>query len=220
MLHNGSRWPALDGVLAGLHLQATGPADGDGVVALRGGPGLDVAAAVTALRASGRVAFAEPDYVVRADLVPNDTRYPDQEWWLTAMQAQSAWDITTGDPNLIVAIVDTGVANNHPEFAGRVLPGYNFVANNDNAYDDNGHGTHVAGIASAQGNNGQGIAGLSWQSKILPVKVLSAAGPGRHLRLRPGHPLGRRPRRARHQHQRGRRLLDADRARRDHLRAR
>src|SRR6476661_7393320 len=145
---------------------------------LDGAPTLDVPSTVAALRADPNVVYAEPDYAMRLQTTPNDEKYADQEWWLTAMQAQAAWDISTGNPDLIVAILDTGVATNHPEFAGRVLGGHNFVANNDDAYDDNGHGTHVAGIASAAGNNGIGIAGISWQPRILPVKVLNAEGQG------------------------------------------
>src|SRR5262249_47267937 len=161
------------------HLQVAGElAPGSGVFALDGAPGLDVAAAVLALRATGAVAYAEPDYRMRELLVPNDERYASQEWWLTAEQTQAAWDITTGSPGITLAVLDTGVATNHPEFAGRILPGWNFVNNNSDPYDDNGHGTHVSGIASAQGNNGIGIAGLSWQSKIMPVKVLNSEGQG------------------------------------------
>ena len=149
-----------------------------GLFALEGGPGLDVAAAVAALRAGGQVEYAEPDYLHHVLTVPNDEFYTDQEWWLTTEQAQAAWDISTGDPNLIIAIMDTGVATDHPEFAGRLLPGHNFVADNEDPYDDNGHGTHVAGIAGATGNNGIGIAGISWQTKLLPVKVMNEKGSG------------------------------------------
>ncbi|HUS15903.1 MAG TPA: S8 family serine peptidase, partial [Chloroflexia bacterium] len=140
--------------------------------------GPDVAATVAALRADPAVEYAEPDYLVHEDLVPNDEKYSDIEWWLSAMQMQAAWDVSTGDPNLIMAVLDTGVAADHPEFEGRMLPGHNFVADNGNTYDDNGHGTHVSGIAGAAGNNGIGIAGVSWQHKILPVKVLNAEGQG------------------------------------------
>ena len=171
--------PGLGGVLAGLRFTAATPLAAHSDTLILDGPaGLDVPAAVAALRASGLVAFAEPDYVQQARIVPNDERYADQQWWLTAEQAHAAWDITTGDPNMIIGILDTGVAVDHPEFAGRVLAGHNFVENNDDPYDDNGHGTHVAGIAAAQGNNGQGIAGICWQCKILPLKALNEQGQG------------------------------------------
>ncbi|HMA35545.1 MAG TPA: S8 family peptidase, partial [Chloroflexia bacterium] len=177
-LGGGVLAPALDTVLDTWHLAADRPLAPGAVVALAGAPGLDVAAAVAALRNSGAVAYAEPDYLMRATLTPNDEHYADQEWWLTAMQTQAAWDISTGNPDLILGVLDTGIATNHPEFAGRILPGHNFVSGNNDVYDDNGHGTHVSGIASAQGNNGVGIAGISWQTKILPVKVLNGQGQG------------------------------------------
>lgn len=76
-----------------------------------------------------------------------------------------------------VAVIDTGVMTNHPDLSGRVLAGYNFVANNTNATDDNGHGTHVAGIIGAS-RNGAGMVGVAPEVSILPVKVLSASGSG------------------------------------------
>src|SRR6478672_8580355 len=100
-----------------LHLgQARELGEGSSIFALDGSANLDVAAAVAALRASGAVAYAEPDYIMHASVIPNDEHYADQEWWLTAEQAQAAWDITTGNPDLIIATIDTGIASNHPEF--------------------------------------------------------------------------------------------------------
>ncbi|MGI8588134.1 MAG: S8 family serine peptidase [Chloroflexia bacterium] len=168
----------LDNLRTNLGLAAVHGKPIGGVVALDGAAGLDVAATVAALRANPDVEYAEPDYITHADLVPNDPHYADDEWWLTAMQAQAAWDISTGNPGITIAVLDTGIATDHPDFAGRIIPGHNFVSNNSDVYDDNGHGTHVSGIASAAGNNGVGIAGISWQSKILPGKVLNAKGQG------------------------------------------
>ena len=71
-----------------------------------------------------------------------------------------------------LAIIDSGIDASHPEFAGRLLPGYDFVDGDSTPQDTCGHGTHVAGIAAATGNNGIGIAGMAWNVKIMPVRVL------------------------------------------------
>jgi subtilisin family serine protease len=95
------------------------------------------------------------------------------------IHAPGAWAINTGASSVIVAIVDSGIDTSHPDFSGRLLPGRHFyisgtsdVVNNADVTDDIGHGTHVAGIAVATGNNATGVAGVAWGVKILPVKVL------------------------------------------------
>lgn len=108
---------------------------------------------------------------------------------LGGIDAVSAWDITHGSPDTIVAVVDSGVLP-HPEFAGRLLPGYDFISDPLGVGDGDGrdsdasdpgvadcghsswHGTHVAGIIAASGDNGFGIAGVNWRTRILPVRVL------------------------------------------------
>lgn len=92
------------------------------------------------------------------------------------ISAPEAWNITTGSPDIIVAVIDTGVDFNHEDLADNCLSGYNFVDFDENPVDDNGHGTHCAGIISAVTNNSIGIAGVSWNSKILPVKVFDSTG--------------------------------------------
>ena len=78
----------------------------------------------------------------------------------------------------IIAVIDTGVDYTHPDLMGKVIKGYDFVNGDNDPMDDNGHGTHVAGIAAARSNNGLGIAGVSWNSKILAIKVLNSQGWG------------------------------------------
>jgi subtilisin family serine protease len=99
---------------------------------------------------------------------------------------EDAWRFSIGDPSIIVAIVDTGVNASHPELAGRILRGYDFVNNDADADDDHGHGTHVAGIVAAAADNGLGMAGLCPQCTILPVKVLSALNSGSSMGVAAG----------------------------------
>jgi thermitase len=133
--------------------------------------------AIQALSDDHRVEYAELDYVVHATIIPNDYYYYLQ-WGLAKIQAPAAWDETTGASNLIIAIVDTGVDLNHPDLNSKIVPGRDFVNDDDIAQDDHGHGTHVAGIAAAETNNGQGVAGVSWGALIMPIKVLNESGDG------------------------------------------
>jgi len=123
------------------------------------------------LRHSRGVRFAEPNYLVRPDLVPNDPRWG-QQYGPAHIQAPQAWDITTGSASVIVAIIDSGIDAGHPEFSGRLLPGYDFIEQDATPQDGCGHGTHVAGILAAEGNNAIGIAGLTWGARLMPVRAL------------------------------------------------
>ncbi|HEY9899401.1 MAG TPA: S8 family peptidase [Pantanalinema sp.] len=142
----------------------------------------DVATAISKLKASGMVEYAEPNYVVRASdytvqAEVNDPMAKDQ-YTLDKVQARQAWDLSMGSSKTVLAIVDTGVDHTHPDLAGRVLKGHDFVNNDDDAMDDQGHGTHCAGIAAASANNSVGIAGIAPKVTILAVKVLSKSGSG------------------------------------------
>lgn len=140
--------------------------------------GKDALRAAQLLQASLLVEYAEPDYVVSADAItPNDPSYSAQ-WGPAAMQAPAAWSISTGATSVVIAIIDTGVDLPNLEFAGKIVAGCDYVNRDDSAQDDNGHGTHVAGIAAALGNNGSHIAGISWGARVMPLKVLSASGRG------------------------------------------
>src|SRR5204863_4513613 len=108
----------------------------------------------------------------------NDPRWASAERdYLAPMRMDRAWDRSKGD-NVTIAVVDTGVDAQHPDLAGRVLPGASFVPTTNVVQDDNGHGTMVAGILAATSNNGRGIAGIAPHARILPVKVLDASGGG------------------------------------------
>lgn len=140
--------------------------------------GKDALRAAQLLQASPLVEYAEPDYVVSADAItPNDPSYSAQ-WGPAAMQAPAAWSISTGATSVVIAIIDTGVDLPNLEFAGKIVAGCDYVNRDDSAQDDNGHGTHVAGIAAAIGNNSSHMAGISWGARVMPLKVLSASGRG------------------------------------------
>ena len=108
---------------------------------------------------------------------PSDPLIGDQ-WALDQVGATCAWQSTTGSRDIIVAIVDSGVDLQHPDFADRILPGYDFVDDDPDASDENGHGTNVAGIVAATLDNAEGIAGLAPGVSILPVRVMDASGRG------------------------------------------
>ena len=137
----------------------------------------DLAETIRAFRSSPHVEYAEPNYIVHVFITPNDS-YWNSQWGMTKIEAPAAWDVTTGSDSVTIAIVDTGVDLSHPDLSGKLVSGYDFVNNDSDPQDDYGHGTHVAGIAAARTNNGTGVAGLSWGTKIMPVKVLDDYGTG------------------------------------------
>lgn len=138
--------------------------------------------AIDELLARGDVVYATYNYKIYALGNPNDPSYGSQ-WGLNNAQdhdidAPEAWDIHTGGSGVTIAVIDTGVDLDHPDLQEKIVAGKDFVNNDNLADDDNGHGTHVAGIAAASGNNGIGIAGVSWGAKVMPLKVLDSAGNG------------------------------------------
>jgi serine protease len=112
----------------------------------------------------------------RVNALGSDPRRAEQ-WGLDAHSFPAAWQQSTG-ANVTVAVIDSGVDAGHPDLAGRVLPGKDYVSGGDGRTDDNGHGTHVAGIIAANTGNGVGIAGAAPGVNILPVKVLDGNGSG------------------------------------------
>ena len=148
-----------------------------GVLLVRVPPG-HILDTLAALRTRPEVLYAEPDYTLSAlDTIPNDPTW-DLQYNLRAIHAPQGWDYATGSSAITIAILDSGVDLSHPDLAGKLLPGYDFVNTDSLPQDDFGHGTHVAGIAAASANNGIGVAGVSWGARILPVKVLNSGGGG------------------------------------------
>jgi thermitase len=155
----------------------------------------DPARAAARLAGLPEVVWAEPNGSCQVLLAPNDTYYPSQWAHNNTGQAvrygggsvgtadcdtdtDQAWDLQTGSSSLVLAVIDTGVDTGHPEFSGRVVAGYDFVNSDSNPADDQGHGTCCAGIALGKGNNSQGIAGVAWGVKLMPVKVMDSSGSG------------------------------------------
>jgi len=176
--------------------------------------GIAVADAVSILSMIPGVEFAEPDYIVRAQLTPNDTNFGNL-WGMhntgqtvngdsgiagADIDAPEAWDVFVGDPNFVIAVIDTGFNYNHPDLAANAwinpgeiagngiddegngfiddVRGWDFINGDNNPMDDNGHGTHCSGTFGGVGNNNLGVAGVNWQCKIAGVKFLSAGGGG------------------------------------------
>ena len=141
-------------------------------------PDNSLASSIGYLRQCAGVKNAEPNYTVHvADVIPSDPGWGLQ-YGLPAIRAPQGWQITTGSSSVIIAIVDTGISLSHPDLSAKIVSGWDFVNNDSIADDDDGHGTHVAGIAAAQTNNGTGVAGVSWGALLMPVKVLDSSGNG------------------------------------------
>jgi type VII secretion-associated serine protease mycosin len=188
----------------GLRIVTTLDAAGTAGATLVSTGGRPVEHVVSELEADPSVEYAEPNYVVglpEADaggvaaegvvaegaitgIAVNDPQTSGQ-YSLDRMRVRDAWSLTKGAANAI-AVLDTGVQASHPDLSGRVLAGYNFVADTTNATDDNGHGTWVAGIIAANTNNAYGVAGISWTDKILPVKIMNSDGLGNTADLAAG----------------------------------
>lgn len=166
--------------------------------------------AIAEYRADPDVAYAEPNYIYSIDIVPNDTYFGIQYALRNTGQsggtpgadisAPEAWDIETGSPGVVIAVIDTGVDYAHPDLAGNIwdnpfeiagngidddgngyiddIHGIDAFNNDADPMDDHGHGTHVAGTIGATGNNGTGVAGVNWNVSIMALKFLGADGSG------------------------------------------
>ncbi|MCU0495123.1 MAG: S8 family serine peptidase, partial [Chloroflexaceae bacterium] len=108
---------------------------------------------------------------------PNDPSL-NQQYALTRMQAFSAWSVTQGSPNIIIAVVDSGVAPTHPDLEGKLVAGPDLIDGGDTRSDPHGHGTWVAGVAAARTNNSLGIAGMCPNCRVMPVRAMRADGSG------------------------------------------
>ncbi len=137
-------------------------------------PGQSERDTAAALARHPHVKFAELDELVAPDGTTSDP-LASYQWHLTKVGAPTAWATSTG-AGVVIAIVDTGVDGTHPDLSPHMVAGWNFIDNNSNAADLNGHGTAVAGTAAATGNNAIGVASVAWNARIMPVRIADANG--------------------------------------------
>lgn len=187
---------AIDAVGAQMGVRPSRTLRDDDFVLMKGGTGQAMGRLLSAYQALDQVEFAEPNRLFRVTGDVNDVYFPEQ-WALAKIEASGAWDQVRGDPSIKIAVVDTGVDYNHIDLGSNVVKGYDFTtcaqyeeddqgnivcevpkAPDTDPMDENGHGTHVAGTISALTNNGTGIAGINWTTKILAVRVLNGQGIG------------------------------------------
>jgi len=166
---------------------------------LRIPPRKTVADMVEIYKRNPNVEYAEPNFIAHAFLSPNDPYYRYQ-WHFPAIGMEATWDLATGHPSIIVAVIDTGVAyEDHQEFVDNpglgkdywityqkapdlaqtaFVTGYDCVNNDVHPNDDNGHGTHVTGTIAQSTNNSIGV--------IMPIKVLNSSGSGTYADIAEG----------------------------------
>lgn len=153
------------------------------------------AAAAALLAESPSVAYAHPNYLARPARLPDDPLLG-RQWHYGLIGLPDAWDLTVGADDVIVAVIDTGVRSDHPDLAGRLVPGFDFISSRERANDGDGidpdpfdpgdlpgsilggsfHGTHVAGTIAAATDNARGVAGVTWRTRVMPLRVLGVGG--------------------------------------------
>ena len=156
----------------------------------------DIPALARKLAKSQGIVSAEPNGITHLAFVPNDSKY-NQQWGPQKIRSEEAWDITLGDASIIIAEADTGINFNHEDLSSAIwanddpvdgvdndgngfiddFRGWDFIQNDNDPLDGNGHGSHTAGTAAARTNNSVGIAGMA-QSTIMPLQVFNSGGAG------------------------------------------
>lgn len=141
------------------------------------------------------VLYAEPNYLRKPFSIEPDDPHYSRQWHYPLINLPQAWETSTGSSDVIVAVIDTGVLVSHPDLKDQLVQGYDFISGPDNALDGDGiddnpddpgdtsagssgnfHGTHVSGTIAAASNNGIGVSGIAWGSRIMPLRVLGLYG--------------------------------------------
>ncbi len=150
-------------------------------------------AAIDKLKDNPDVEYVELNHMVYALGTPNDPFYSSSQWGMPKINLPTAWDITEGDSSVIVAVLDTGIDLDHPDFsctvpggANKLTSGWDYAYNDGNPDDDHGHGSHAAGIVGACTNNSIGVAGTAPNTRLMPVQVLNSSGDGSYADVASG----------------------------------
>jgi hypothetical protein len=174
------------------------------------GPGLSTEQAVAIYEQHPLIRYVEPNYIVSADILPDDPRFPELYGLNNTGQtggtpgadiaAEQAWNVSTGSNQVIVGVIDSGIDYTHPDLAVNIwsnpgeipdngidddgngyvddVRGWDFANQDNDPWDDNSHGTHVAGTIGAVGDNGVGVSGVNWKARLVPLKFLNSSGSG------------------------------------------
>ena len=161
--------------------------------------GLSVADAIALYGKEPEVLYAEPNYLQRLQAQPNDPLYSNL-WGMESIKAPAAWNSATGSPEVVIAVIDSGIDYRHPDLAANIwsntgetagnavdddhngyiddVHGINAIGNGGDPMDDHGHGTHVAGTIGATGNNAIGVAGVNWNIRMIGCRFIDSSGSG------------------------------------------
>ena len=144
--------------------------------------GSTISTTIAQLKQDPNVVFAEPNYIAHASVTPNDQYYVQYQPELRKIQADLAWNYSTGS-GIRVGVLDTGIQANHPDLTGKVAVQYDFVDNDSTAQDGNGHGTHTAGTVAARTNNSIGVASVGYDAQLVIGRVLGNDGSGSYAAI-------------------------------------
>ncbi|HEV8606295.1 MAG TPA: S8 family serine peptidase [Tepidisphaeraceae bacterium] len=182
----------------------------DGLVLITSGTKAKYKNLLSSLKTVRGFKYLEPNFLLHAATIPNDSFFPNQDDLNNTAQsggnfdadidAPEAWDLTTGSPDVVVGVIDSGIDYTHPDLAANIwtnpfeiagdgidndnngyiddIHGWDFANDDSDPMDDHGHGTHVSGTIAAVGNNGADVTGISWSSKLMALKILAANGFG------------------------------------------